>query len=286
MNKKEINKNLQHGYIFLGSIVLICFISSLALEMYLKGNFPSIHLGEQEPTEKSEEEKKEEGFILKLENIENGYETTDESVTIVGTTQAEAEIKINEKTVSINDQYRFEKKVDLIVGKNILVVQGYLDSKLQKEITFEIYRKEKEKAKPSTDNKQTDTTTEQKKETPKTSLSPTPDPTPTPTPTPSPITGLKMSCSINNTYPSAGQSVTISCVVTDQNSKAVQGATGFTSIGWQTGSILYNLSSSSSSGSMSLNFTVPAGNQGSINGTIKVTKSGLTVTSSFTLNIQ
>ncbi len=288
MSKKTVNKNLQHGYIFLGSILLLCFISSFGLEMYLKGNLPSIRKGKQEVTKSPEATKKDDEFILQLENIKSGYETTDETITIVGITQIKAENKINEKPVPLDDQNKFEKKIDLIVGKNIVVIQGYLNSELQKEITLEIFRKEKAKEEPKdsgNDQKTTPPSTPQK-EIPKTKPVPSPSPKPTPTPTPSPITGLKMSCSINNTYPSVGQSVTISCSVKDQNEKAVQGATGFANISWQSGSALYNLSSSNSSGAMSTSFTVPNGNKGAISGVIKVSKSGLTVTSNFTLNVQ
>lgn len=100
------------------------------------------------------------------------------------------------------------------------------------------------------------------------------------------LTGLKLQCSIINTQPFVGQSVVLDCNVTDQNGKAVSGATGSITVNWQSGVQTYQLSTSNSSGNMSKSFVVPNGNTGTVSGSVRATKSGLTVTSNFNLTVQ
>ncbi len=100
-----------------------------------------------------------------------------------------------------------------------------------------------------------------------------------------PITGLKLSCSITNTQPLVGQTVSLDCYVKDQNNNAVNGAIGNATLNWQSGQASYNFPSSSS-GSTRVSFTVPEGNIGSISGVVRISKNGLTVTSQFNVIVR
>lgn len=288
--KKKVTKNLQHGYIFLGVIIGIAFLTSLSVELYLTDSFALTQ--EAEPiTEQVAEQEIELGEELEIiiQNLEDKQEVESEKISIVGVTFPDVKLFINGKETSVDETGRFERELDLIVGNNEINIKAELDGATsEKSVT--IIRKEKQKE-PEPEKKQ------EEKPTPNSSggstpNAPAPNPTPAPEPkpdplppTPSPITGLKMSCSISNTQPFVGESVTVSCRVTDNNGKAVSGAFGYVTVNFQTGNQVKTLSQSNSSGNMSTSFSVPAGNSGRVNGSVKVSKDGLTVTSNFSINV-
>lgn len=287
MNRK-VNKNLKHGYIFLAAMLLFCFLLSLGIEIYLDGGFTAatqVETGQIGAEAEVEADNPE--FSLEIENLENGHKTQKEEITIVGKTNPGAKIAINVQEVEVDDNGRFEKKINLIVGSNEIVIRGYLEDDLQKEIKLEVIREEiRQKESPTKEEDDAPNPTPSPTPTTKPSPKPQPTPEPEPTPAPSPISGLKLSCSINNTYPSTGQTVTISCSIKDQNGNPVQGAFGYVTVNWKSGSSVYTLSQSNLSGTTTTNFTVPNGNTGSIVGVIKVSKDSLNVSSNFTLNVQ
>jgi len=292
MKNKEITKNLKHGYIFLVSTLLFVFLLSLSIEIYLRGGF-QFPIEENPPVQDEMiEETPNPEFLLEIQNLEDGFKTKDAVITLVGSANENAFVVINNKEVGVNEG-KFESKIELVVGNNEIVVQGYLDDELQKEIKLEVIREEKEeKPKEEEVEKKEQNGGNIPQPTPAPQTNPQPNPTPTPKPEPKPepqpdpISGLKMSCSINNTYPSVGQQVSISCSVKDQNNNPVSGAFGYVTVNWKTGSNVYTLSQSNGSGAMSANFSVPSGNSGSISGNIKASKNGLNVSSNFTLNVQ
>lgn len=109
---------------------------------------------------------------------------------------------------------------------------------------------------------------------------------PSPTEIPKPLSSLKLSCSITNTQPKAGQIVSINCVTKDQSGNSVRDVSLKFSISWQSGSQVLNMPSSNNSGASQITITVPEGNKGIIPANITAGKDGLKVTTNFTLNIQ
>lgn len=289
MSKKQVTKNLKHGYIFLVGTILVLFLVSLGTEIYLNGGF---NLNKPQKETEEEIEQPDPNYKLEIENLEDGYKTKDKNITVVGSSEKTAIVFVNTKKIEISSEGRFEAKVGLVVGKNEILVQAFEGDEKKREIKLEVFREEepKQEEQQETDGGNSSSgggsTNTPTQSSPTLKPDPRPTPTPTPEPEPSPLTGLKMSCSINNTYPSVGQKVTITCTVKDQNGSPVSGAFGYVSVNWQSGTSVYTLSQSNSSGSMSVSFNVPSGNSGAISGNIKASKSGLNVNSNFTLNIQ
>lgn len=292
MNRKEITKNLKHGYIFLGSFILLFFLIGLGIEIYLTGGLSTQSIEPKEEVIEVETSSDSE-FILEIENLESPFKTHESEITIVGKTEENAVILLNSEAIELGDQYRFEKKFDLIIGTNYISIQGFLNDELKKEITLEVIREEKVEKK-----KQEETPKEEpQKQNPQPAPTPQPVPNPQPSPPPpvtqqppppkpNPVQGLKLSCSINNTHPSIGGTVSINCAIKDQNNNSVLGAFGYVTVNWQSGSSIYTLSQSNGNGDMSVSFTVPAGNTGTISGNVQASKDGLNVNSNFNLNVQ
>lgn len=288
MNKTP--KNLKHGYIFLTGVILVLFSISFATEMYLNGAFafddvPEVQKKIQPINEKADSEK----LFVEVQNLDEGFLTEDSEITIVVFTNKGNQAWINQNEVKVDDQGTFEGKVDLIVGDNEILIKVVSQNgdELQKVITV-IREKVEEQSKEETKEDPKPTEIQTKPITSPVENSPTPktDPVPTPEPVELPLTGLKIQCSITNTQPSISQSVSISCNVTDQSNKAISSATGNITVNWQSGVQTYQLSSSNNSGMTSKSFVVPEGNNGSVSGVVKISKSGLTVTSNFSLVIQ
>jgi hypothetical protein len=286
MENKEIRQNLKHGYTFLSVIVLTVFAISLSIEIYLKGGFKlNIHLPiiENEPVRVITMKTDNSGILLEFQNITDGYKTKDSSITIVAKTDIGNKAWINSKEVTSNDAGNFELKIDLTVGNNDILIEAENSQgvKVNKKITIIREEEKKEEPKPTqvVNPVQQPTTVQPKPEN-------TPKPEPTPEPQPNhTITALKLHCSITNTQPSIGQTVSLDCSVKDQNSNPINGATGNTKINWQSGGQTIAFSNSQN-GSMSINYVVPSGNKGVITGTVQVSKDGLTVTSNFSITVQ
>jgi len=288
MNNKPIQQNLKHGYIFLTGIILVLFSIAFTTEMYFNGAFAFDNIRQEEhQDEVINDNADSEEIFLEIQNLESGFKTKDKQITVVIFTNKGNKAWINQEKIDVDNQGVFESKVDLIVGENEIIVEvmSSQDESMQESITVirEVVE-EPIKEEPK----------EVKVDPPKQVNPPVNNPTPKPPvikPTPEvpsepPLTGLKLQCSITNTQPFIGQTVTLSCVVKDQNNKAVSGASGSITVNWQSGIQTYQLSKSNSSGNMSKSFTVPSGNTGSLSGSVRVTKSGLTVTSNFNLTVQ
>jgi protocatechuate 3,4-dioxygenase beta subunit len=290
MNNKPIQQNLKHGYIFLAGIILVLFGISFATEMYFKGAFA---FDQNQPEIKHVEvinnNADSEEIFLEIQNLESGFKTKEEQITVVVFTNKDNEAWINQEKIDVDNQGIFETQIDLIVGENeiIIEVKSIQEESIQESITVIREALAQNNEEPVKEESQ-----EVKVDPPKQVIPPVtnikpPVIKPTPElPSEPPLTGLKLQCSITNTQPSIGQTVTLNCTVKDQNNNAVNGATGSITINWQSGSQTYPLSTSESAGNMSKSFVVPNGNTGSILGVVKATKSGLTVTSNFNLTVQ
>ena len=283
MNSKEIN--LKHGYIFLTSILLVLFAISLSIEIYLKGGFNSVI--DAVETQISEETNNPDDAepTIELVSLNDGYTTKETSITVVAKTETQNTAWINGQEVAVNEEGIFELHIDLIVGKNEVLIEVRSPNDASKSLTFSIVREEDKKEETKPEEKQEQPKTETPKIEPKPEIPKPVTPTEPVVPVPNPITGLKLSCSITNTQPLVGQSVSLDCSVKDQNNNAVNGATGNATMNWQSGQASYNFPSSSS-GSTRVSFTVPDGNSGSISGVVRISKDGLTVTSNFSIIVK
>lgn len=272
---------------------MIPFSIAFGIEMYLTGqldklvarggeetpvSFPEDPQGSVDDPEDSEKPK------LEIKNLTDGFSTKETQVIIVASTDVGNEAWVNNNKVTVAGDGNFEYKIDLAEGNNPIEVKVKNAKGVENSKTITVHREVEKAPEP----------------TPSPQPSPNPNPTPTPqpqppapTPTPEPppppppptITGLRMSCSITNTNPFAGQSVGVNCSVKDQNGNGVSGAFGYVTVNWSTGAGIYTLSSSDGGGNMSASFTVPAGNSGNINGSVQVSKDGLNVSSNFTLHV-
>lgn len=285
-------KNLKHGYIFLTSILLILFAVSLSVEIYLKGGFNFVQAESNETDETIKvinKDKDSEELFIEVQNIPEGFTTLDEKITIVAFTNKDNQAWINGEKTEVSSDGVIEKEIELIIGDNTILVEVQNSDEESEKLSIVVKRTEddSQREKDKVNKKE-----EQLKESPKTTPSPepTPDPTPQPDPQlepePNPINGLKMSCSITNTQPYVGQSVTINCTVKDQNNNPVSGAQGSVTVNWQSGSKTYQLPSSNASGTTSVSFSVPQGNSGITQGSVHISKSGLNVSSNFSINVQ
>ena len=287
---KIIKHNLKHGYVFLIGIFLVLFGISLCTEIYLKGGFNRAVASKEKNTESSNLNKETDLFI-ELIGVKDGFTTSEKEITVVAKTNKDNQTWINGNEVKVNDEGIFEQVVDLVVGKNevILEVRNNDD---KKSLTIWIIReKEFSEVSPVTHQKE-DENTNKSEQTPKPNVppvehqEPSPELPSQPDPVPNSITGLKLSCSITNSRPSAGQQVSLDCLIKDQNNNAVSGATGNVIVNWNSGKENYSMPNSSSNGTMKISFTVPEENQGNITGTIKVSKDGLTAVSNFSIIVQ
>jgi len=287
MKNKPIQKNLKHGYIFLSGIILIFFALSLSTEIYLKGGFTFAKADNdsQEP-EVVNERKDEDNIFLEIQNLTDGFKTEDETITVVAFTNTGNTVWINGTETEVNHEGVLEDKVDLIIGNNEIIIEA--ENKENKRTTQKItvIREKKEEPKEERQESSQNNDTNKPVQSPVNDPIPQPVPTPEPDPQPIPIMGLKLQCSITNTQPFIGQSASLDCLVKDQNSNPVSGATGNVTVNWQSGSKSYSLSNSNGSGTMNVSFTVPEGNSGHVSGSVRVSKDGLTVTSNFSLTIQ
>ncbi|MFH1543248.1 MAG: hypothetical protein ABIE03_01815 [Patescibacteria group bacterium] len=283
MKTNEIEKNLKHGYFFLISIVLVLFAISLSVEIYLKGGFNFANSQDNKPVSEEDQVIDEHPEItLEFQNLTDGFRTKDLTITAVALTNKENKAWINGQQAEVNPEGIFERKIDLIIGQNEIMVEVETPEGTKKNKRIVVVREEEKKEEP----KQEEKVEIPKIENPKPIVQPEPTPEPIPDPKPNPITGLKLHCSITNTQPFIGQTVSLDCSVKDQNGSPVNSASGSVTVNWQSGSATYNLPSSNSSGNTSVSFTVPAGNKGSISGNIRVTKDGLTVNSNFSIIVQ
>ncbi|MBN1968691.1 MAG: hypothetical protein JW870_04940 [Candidatus Delongbacteria bacterium] len=285
--KKE-NKNLKHGYIFLSGTVVLLFLACLSTEIYFKGGFnftrQKIINGSLEIDQKSNVS----DINLIIQNLTDGFKTQDENITIVGVSDKGNEISINGQKVNINENGKFEFKFSLIIGTNQIIVIAKNNEGNEKQLALNVIREERPQQvvaekieivdKPKQEIQKPIQKQDEKQEETKTE--------PIEPVIPSPITGLKINCSITNTQPFIGQTVEISCSVKDQNNSPVNGAFGYATLNWQSGTTVYTLNQSDASGTMRINFTVPANNNGAVQGSIKVSKDGLNVSSNFTLIVQ
>ena len=284
MKKAKDEKNLKHGYIFLTGIILVLFAISLSVEIYLKGGFNLEKIETRTDTDNVKADEHPE-ITLELQNLTDNYITKDSAITVVYLTNIDNKAWINGQEVDVSPEGYFEKKIDLIVGKNEVIAKVENQKGDKKGKSIVVIREEEKKEEPKTEEK---TETPKNNETTKPIVQPEikPEPKPDPEPQPQPITGLKLYCSITNTQPFVGQTVTLDCSTKDQNRSPVSGATGSVTLSWQSGSASYNLTSSNSNGSSSVSFTVPEGNKGQIAGSIRVSKEGLTVNSNFSITVQ
>lgn len=283
MNNKEIN--LKHGYIFLTSILLVLFAISLSVEIYLKGGFNSvISAVETQILEETNNSDNTEPTI-ELVSLNDGYTTKESSITIVAKTERQNTAWINGQKTPVNEEGIFELHIDLIIGTNEILIEVENSNDASKSLAFSIIREEEKKEEPKQEDKQEQPKTEIPKVEPKPETPKPVTPTEPIQPEPNPITGLKLSCSITNTQPLVGQSVSLDCSIKDQNNNPVNGATGNATLNWQSGQASYNFPSSSS-GSTRINFTVPDGNSGSISGVVRISKDGLSVTSNFSIIVK
>lgn len=289
MNKKqEVKQNLKHGYIFLILTLLIPFSIALFIELYSTGqlNFPqgetptSYPIDNLEPKPVDETKPK-----LEIKNLTDGFNTKETSVVVVASTDIGNEAWVNNNKVTVAGDGNFEYKIELIEGKNAIELKVKNEKGIENSITIIVNREVEKKPDPEPVNPQPTPVNPQPNPTPQPQPNP-PAPTPTPEPpAPSPVTGLRMNCSITNTNPFVGQSVGVNCNVKDQNGNPVSGAFGYVTVNWQSGTGVYTLSQSDGGGNMAVSFTVPAGNSGNINGSVQVSKSGLNVSSNFTIRV-
>lgn len=284
MENKEIRKNLKQGYIFLSIIVLVVFAISISVEIYLKGGLKlSSHLPEinNEPINKPSTQTDNSDILLEFQNVTDGYKTKDSSITVVAKTDIGNKAWINGKEVTLNDAGTFELKIDLQVGnKEVTIeVENKQGKKTNKKVTIIREEEKKEEPKPT----QVETPTQKPITQPKPTVTPKPEQTPEQPPN-STITALKLHCSITNTQPTVGQTVSLNCSINDQNNNGISGATGNTKVNWQTGTQAVAFPNSQN-GTMNIQFVVPTGNKGSITGNVQVSKDGLTVTSNFSITV-
>lgn len=283
MHNKEIN--LKHGYIFLTSILLVLFAISLSAEIYLKGGFNTVIDAVETQISEGTNDSNEAEPTIELVSLKDGYKTKELSITVVAKTEKQNTAWINGQEVAVNEEGIFELQIDLIIGTNEVLIGVENSNDASNLLAFSIIREEEKKEEPKQEEKQEQPKTEIPKVEPKPE---TPKPV-TPTvpiqPEPNPITGLKLSCSITNTQPLVGQSVSLDCSVKDQNNNPVNGTTGNATMNWQSGQASYNFPSSSN-GSTRVSFTVPEGNIGSISGVVRISKDGLTVTSNFSIIVK
>ncbi len=289
--KEEYKKNLKHGYIFLIITLLILFTIALSYEIHLNGGISLTFVESEEaiptsyPVETPIEIEGDKVTVI-IRNLSDGYKTKESSVTLVGLTQKSNEAWVNGNKVNVAGDGQFELKIDLSEGENkIEVVAKNKDGEEAKQ-SITVIREVEKKEEPKVEPQPPYNPPAQNNPQPQPAPVPTPTPTPTPEPQPTPITGLKLSCSITNTAPTSGSTVSINCTVKDQNNNGVSGAFGYVTLNWKTGSSVYTLSQSDGGGNMSTSFTVPSGNTGGISGNVQASKDGLNVNSNFNLNVQ
>jgi hypothetical protein len=284
MDNKEVN--LKHGYIFLASILLVLFAISLSVEIYLKGGFNSVIDAVETQISEGTNDSDEAEPTIELISLKDGYTTEESSITVVARTEIQNKTWINRQEVPVNEEGIFELKIDLIVGTNEILIEVQNSNDASNSLAFSIIREEEKKDEPKQEDKQEQPKTEIPKIEPQPEVPKPVTPTkPVVDPEPNPITGLKLSCSITNTQPLVGQSVSLDCSIKDQNNNAVNGATGNATLNWQSGQASYSFPSSSS-GSTKVSFVVPDGNLGSISGVVRISKDGLTVTSNFSIIVK
>lgn len=286
--KQEVKPNLKHGYIFLILTLLIPFSIALFLELHLTGQLNFVQGGTETPTsypdvnpepEPTDETKPK----LEIKNLTDGFTTKETSVVLVASTDIGNEAWVNGNKITVAGDGNFEYKIELIEGKNSIEIKVKNSNGIENSTSITVSREVEKKPEPEVVNPQPTPVNPQPNPTP---VNPTPQPQPTPTPQPSPVTGLRLQCSITNTAPFSGESVSVNCTVRDQNNNPVSGAFGYVTMSWRTGSSVYTLSQSNGSGGMSVSFTVPAGNSGANSGNVQVSKDGLNVSSNFNLNVQ
>lgn len=289
MNKKqEVKKNLKHGYIFLIITLLIPFSIALFIELYSTGqlNFPQdTETPTSYPTDNPEPEPTDETKPkLEIKNLTDGFNTKETSVVLVASTDIGNEAWVSGNKITVAGDGNFEYKIELVEGKNSIEVKVKSTNGIENSATINVNREVEKKPDPEPVNppSQQPAPTPQPQPHPP---APTPTPEPPQPPQPSPVTGLRMSCSITNTNPFVGQSVGVNCSVKDQNGNPVSGAFGYVTVNWQSGTGVYTLSQSDGGGNMAVSFSVPAGNSGNITGSVQVSKSGLNVSSNFTIRV-
>ncbi len=287
MNKKS-KHNLKHGYIFLIGIFLVLFGISLCTEIYLKDGFNRAVVSKEENTESSNLNKETDLFI-DLIGVKDGFTTKQKEIAVVAKTNKDNNAWINGEEVKLNKEGIFEHVVDLVVGKNEVIIE--VGNKEDKNIlTIWIIREKDSSEVPPVTHQKEEEKPDNSEQKPNPEVPPVEHQEPTPElppqPEPNPITGLNLSCSITNSRPFVGQQVSLDCLTKDQNNNAVSGATGKVIVNWKNKKENYSMSSSNSSGALSTSFTVPEENQGNITGTIKVSKDGLTAVSNFSIIVQ
>jgi hypothetical protein len=280
MKNKDIN--LKHGYIFLTSIFLVLFSIALSIEIYLKGGFNSvIHSVETQNSEDNSVSDVAEP-TLSIISLQNYYRTKNSSVTVVAQTEAQNKGFINGKEVLVNEEGIFELQIELVIGTNEVFIEVQNPNGTSKSEVISIIREEEQKEEPLPEVKQEQPETETSKSEQKPEIM---KPIESKQPEQYQLTGLKLTCSITNTQPFVGQSVSLDCLVKNQNNNPVSGATGSAVVNWQSGQTTYNFPSSSN-GSTRIDFTVPEGNIGLIVGAVRISKDGLTVTSNFSIVVK
>lgn len=287
MNKEKMDNkdiNLKHGYIFLTSILLVLFAISLSVEIYLKGGFNSVIDAVETQISEGTNDSNEAEPTIELVSLKDGYKTKESSITVVAKTEKQNTAWINGQDVAVNEEGIFELHIDLIIGTNEVLIEVENSNDASDLLAFSVIREE-EKEEPKQEEKQEQPKIETPKIEPKPEITKPVSPTEPVQPEPNPITGLKLGCSITNTQPLVGQSVSLDCSVKDQNNNPVNGATGNATMNWQSGQASYNFPSSSS-GSTRVSFTVPEENIGSISGVVRISKEGLTVTSNFSIIVK
>lgn len=287
MVNAEIKKNLKHGYVFLIGTLLAIVVVPLSLEIYLAGGIQFTHAEGDQAEEAMRQIEQDSGEIkLEIQNLQNGYKTQEENISIVGFTEPEAQIKLNDKEFKADIEGRFEQKIDLVVGTNLINIVASKGGK-QSEVKLEIVRGVKEEVQKEPEGRPQPATPTTPKPQQPAKPNPAPQPTPTPpvSPPPSELTGLKMSCSISNTQPFVGNTLSVNCTLKDQNNNPVSGGFGYVTVNWQSGTSVYTMSQSNNGGAMSVGFQVPAGNNGQISGSVRASKSGLNVSSNFAINV-
>lgn len=288
MNKEKMDNkdiNLKHGYIFLTSILLVLFAISLSVEIYLKGGFDSVIDPVETQISEGTNDSNEAEPTIELVSLKDGYKTKESSITVVAKTEKQNKAWINGQEVAVNEEGIFELQIDLIIGTNEVLIEVENSNDASNSLVFSIIREEEKKEEPKQEEIKEQPKTEIPKVEPKPETLKPVTPTEPIQPEPNPITGLKLSCSITNTQPLVGQSVSLDCSVKDQNNNPVNGATGNATMNWQSGQASYNFPSSSS-GATKVSFTVPEGNIGSISGVVRISKDGLTVTSNFSIIVK
>lgn len=289
MENKEIRKNLKHGYLFLSIIVLVIFATSLSIEIYLKGGFKFNFSSSNTDNSNIEElvdtnATDNSGIFLEFQNITEGFKTKESKIKIVAKTDLGNKAWINSKEITVNPEGLFESEIELIVGSNEIVIEAENPSKQKSLKKVVVIREtdpiptEKPKEEPKVEKPVVNTPIPKVEPTP--TIKPNPEPQPTPT-----ITALKLNCSITNTQPKVDQTVSLDCIVKDQNSNLINGANGTASINWQSGVQTISFPNSQN-GSMKISFVVPANNKGTISGSVRISKDGLTVTSNFSIIVQ